>query len=498
MRKRKRVKKITLYLLLAFSILIPLSATIGLKTAQMTFLPQLLQATNKSLSYFEVAKGEWFVEATGTCFEITASKYLNIILSSSESVQMHLESIPKMVSFIIESKSSVTSTLITLSGFEPLTTYYLYQNDQFVETFTTDSNGEYSYSQDISQPCHVYIKEEPSTIYISSDFTFNRDINEPIYVVADNIVIDGNGYSLQGSGSYGFYLYGRSNVTIKNVLIKGWLYGIMLWASSGNIITGNNIEGNSYYGISSPYSSNNKFSRNKISESGWFGLMLTQASTNIITENNITNNRYGIRATFSSNNSIFENYIMKNSFLGIELSFSTNNLIYHNNLINNTNQVQDRSPMENDWHHPDLLEGNYWSDYTGIDDGSGIGNHSIAGDGIGDTDIPWPQTGYDNYPFMEENGWKKSDNEIFQGFGSLRIGRRRIRGEGTLILYDDLICVEIRDQSASWDILNRCEIGCFEFYYGNGDLGRMFIFIYRRETSCALAMGRRVFFCGHN
>jgi hypothetical protein len=40
-----------------------------------------------------------------------------------------------------------------------------------------------------------------------------------------------------------------------------------------------------------------------------------------------------------------------------------------------------------------------------VDDGSGTGRHAIAGDGIGDTNIPHPGANYDYYPFMNKSGW---------------------------------------------------------------------------------------------
>lgn len=51
------------------------------------------------------------------------------------------------------------------------------------------------------------------------------------------------------------------------------------------------------------------------------------------------------------------------------------------------------------------MDSNYWSNYTGADDGS---NGGVAGDGVGDTEIPHPfiDQGYgfyqlDYYPLMD-------------------------------------------------------------------------------------------------
>jgi len=337
-----------------------------------------------------------------------------------------------------------------------------------------------------------------SILYISSDYTFTENINIPIVVMADNIVIDGNGFTLQGPGiGNGIYLEGRTNVTITNVTITSWTegiyfdsssnnsitentitntyygihfyessnnrifnniitntyYGIYLdlssnntisgntitnnyagigleWYSSNNTISGNTITDNVYcgiillalssnnntisgntitdniYGIYLEYSSNNTISGNIITDND-YGILLDVSSKNTISGNTITDNSIGILLAFSSNNNtISGNIITANTENGIWLWYSSNNVIYHNNFIDNAVQADDYNPANNDWYHTELLEGNYWSDYTGVDDGSGSGKHAIAGDGIGDTNIPWPGTDYDYYPFVMENGWE--------------------------------------------------------------------------------------------
>ncbi|MEX2724649.1 MAG: right-handed parallel beta-helix repeat-containing protein, partial [Candidatus Freyarchaeota archaeon] len=110
--------------------------------------------------------------------------------------------------------------------------------------------------QDASQLAPAVIREK--TLNISSDYTFTENVYETINVMADNIVIDGNGYILQGPGTgYGFYLDGRTNVTIKNVLVKGWEYGFYLDHSSNNNLVGNTASNNDENGFRLHYCCDN-------------------------------------------------------------------------------------------------------------------------------------------------------------------------------------------------------------------------------------------------
>lgn len=68
-----------------------------------------------------------------------------------------------------------------------------------------------------------------------------------IIVERDNIILDGNGYTIQGEhtpDSAGISLYGRRNVTIQNMNIKNFYYGIMLDYSSNNVVYHNNFVNN--------------------------------------------------------------------------------------------------------------------------------------------------------------------------------------------------------------------------------------------------------------
>lgn len=550
---------------------------------------------------------ECVVEGTGTYFEITNSTYLNITLTSSEPIYIRLEVISRMVSFIIKPNNTATSTLLTFTGFERNTEYFLYQDGNLMEEYTADSSSKYTYQQDISKDHHIYIQEEKSTITIDKDgsidgipgwsvskqkkikrtgdssqyvYTFLQDIYDHIVIKRDNIILDGNGYTLFGLGvGNGVYLNSRKGVTIKNLIIRSFSYGLYLYSSScflsgntanynghgfsliygsnnilrdntatnntrgfllysnsrntltgntanynddgfrlyssssntfrgntanyndegfrlkysssntltgntanynnygfrlissssNNVLTGNiaNYNGHGFYlsyysyyntlmgntatdnfhgfylylcsintlsgntanyngygfylrlsssntltGNTANYNDHNGFwlihsnSNNLINNIASFnldsGYYLRDSTDNALEDNTVKSNHFGFHLRYSSNNVLTNNIALYN-LIGFCLSEnSNNNLIFHNNFLDNLNQAYDSSASSNYWHHPDLLEGNYWSDYHGFDDGSGTGKHAIAGDGIGDTDIAWPSDGYDFYPLVNE------------------------------------------------------------------------------------------------
>ena len=225
----------------------------------------------------------------------------------------------------------------------------------------------------------------------------------------------------------GIEILSNNNTLQDNIIEKldyGINYGICLRHSSDNIIAQNTINGDLIYLHLSPsntiskniisggielYASNeNTIAYNTITEYGYTGISLHGASNNTISNNIISNKSYtGIELSsatiilsipdgsatgtaMSNSNIIYKNTIVNNS-IGIHILESSDNIIYYNNFIDNALQAFDDS--DNTWDNEILQQGNYWSDYIGID---------ANGDGIGDTPYNISEgNNQDSYPLME-------------------------------------------------------------------------------------------------
>ena len=295
---------------------------------------------------------------------------------------------------------------------------------------------------------------DPPTVPISSldnvTYTLTDNImtyGDGIIIERDNIIFDGKGYTVQGTGNetespIGIILsgYWKSppesvyNITIKNVKIKLFGIGIDVDASSstlcGNNITNNNVgirlEGGSNNNISANYiashldggielyyGSNNTLIGNELTNNGLSilaGVYLWESSNNTLIGNKMTNNKKGIELDFSSGNTISGNKIANNHD-GIFLADSLNNSVYHNSFLNNERQVYDWSkdwtmlpPSINIWDYGYPSGGNYWSNYAGVDVKSGPSQDLPGSDGIGDIPYIIDANNTDRYPLMNPYG----------------------------------------------------------------------------------------------
>ena len=340
-------------------------------------------------------------------------------------------------------------------------------------------------------------------------YTMTDEIRGLIRIHRNNVVLDGNGHGLLGNGSdYGIYLDAMSNVTIRNLEIRGFLTGIGIYYSSQitlinnrivnngdgiyleysshNTLIGNQVSNNNYTGIFLRDSSKNIMKDNRMENNranfgvdGYYlendidssntvngkpiyywinqsdravplnagyvalinctgitvkyleisnnsqgivlintrnsvitknkilnascGIRLYRSSFNIISENIFDSNHWGAMFKYSENNTISEN-VLKN-LNGIHLIEASNNTFYHNIFNNNMSQKVYGQVYSfastNIWDKGYPLGGNYWNDYSSVDENRGV-NQNIAGsDGIGDSPyIVRSPNNIDRYPLM--------------------------------------------------------------------------------------------------
>jgi parallel beta-helix repeat protein len=197
------------------------------------------------------------------------------------------------------------------------------------------------------------VKAAAETIYIMADgsvdppdapilnvgnvsYTFTDNINDSLVVERDNIVVDGAGHTLEGNGSgIGIYLTFRGNVTITNITIRNFYYGICFFGSSNNILYANRIANNARGIRFASGSTNNSIFANSITNNDR-GIYFGSSPNNSISANTITNNSYGFYLMYSSDNNSVSANTIANNVNGIYLEYASNgNSISANNVTNN-------------------------------------------------------------------------------------------------------------------------------------------------------------------
>lgn len=149
---------------------------------------------------------------------------------------------------------------------------------------------------------------------------------------ADNIVLDCNGHTITGTGGgNGIYASSRTNLTIKNCVLKMFSIGLYLGSVSNSNLINNTANNNQERGIAFYWSSNNNLTQNTASSNNYAGIYLEWSSGNILTNNTENNNnQWGINLYYGAYNNLTNNKVNANSY-GIGLSSGSNNNILTDN-----------------------------------------------------------------------------------------------------------------------------------------------------------------------
>jgi parallel beta-helix repeat protein len=265
----------------------------------------------------------------------------------------------------------------------------------------------------------IYIKDSSTNTLTSNVASYNR---HGIYLryssgstLSDN-VMEQDGILLEGSNAnFTTQVIDTSN-TVNGKPVYYWQNviggtipsgaGQVILAECENITVENQNLSDGSVGILAAYSSGLTIQSNEISHNSWAGIHLYGYTDSLIANNTVSDSEVGISADGYSGLVIINNTI-SHSEIGLQLFvYIEGAIVYHNNFINNTLQAYDDGsifgpPYSSIWDNGYPSGGNYWSDYSGVDNCSGP-NQDICpdSDGIGDT----PQLGYmwftDHYPLM--------------------------------------------------------------------------------------------------
>ena len=177
--------------------------------------------------------------------------------------------------------------------------------------------------------------------------------NYILNITEDDVVFDCGGRTIQGNGSYGVYVNGQDNVTVKNCDINlsgvGSANGVYYYNSSNGLIENNAVYVKFLLGIHI-YSGLNNTIINNTAESGEYALSLySDSHNNTVINNTFTANKYAIHLASATNNNVKDNIATANRVTLHIQGESENNLFINNNLTASDNKIIDDFPSDDNF-----------------------------------------------------------------------------------------------------------------------------------------------------
>jgi parallel beta-helix repeat protein len=195
-----------------------------------------------------------------------------------------------------------------------------------------------------------------------------------VLVTAHNVTV--KGFSVR-NGEIGIHVDHSNDSSVDENNVFQNVDGIDVTYSNNCTIDRNAIENNTQRGILVTNSRNFAVSGNSVFLSGWYGINSNASANGLILANVIRESYFdGIGLLQTDGCVVAENNVNENSVFGIWIESSNNVVIYHNNFVSNNIQAS-VSTSACLWDNG--AEGNYWSNYTGVDhNGIGDNPHAIA------------------------------------------------------------------------------------------------------------------------
>jgi parallel beta-helix repeat protein len=269
--------------------------------------------------------------------------------------------------------------------------------------FTVSS---FSGTTDLTYSGQKIVISQPGTYVLKNDITNSNQLI-CIEIQASNVVFDGGGHLIDGvdaESSTGIYVHGPSSavsgVTIKNVRMQDWYYGIYLHEARSSRIEASTLANNAFTGaVVYKNAVGNTVTGCTITGNG-YGLVFSDGAANgVVSNNEINQNERGLYVYLSDGIAVTGNRLANNINNGIQLHTSGGGSIYNNRLNNNLNVAFLGEPFKANawsvtpgtaWNPANIVGGpkvggNYWS----RPDGTGFSQTNTDANGDGFVDIPY-------------------------------------------------------------------------------------------------------------